>query len=83
MRLSPSSNEAIRDLVASSIGLGVLSRHALAADPARDGLVLLGVEGFPLRHMWNVVHLRARLLPLPAQAFLEEPVRVAGTDSGL
>lgn len=78
VRLSLSSNEAIRDLVASGMGLGVLSRHALADDPARDGLVLLDVDGFPLHHMWNVVHLRAKLLSLPAQAFLEELVRVAG-----
>jgi DNA-binding transcriptional LysR family regulator len=82
VRLSLSSNEAIRDLVASGMGLGVLSRHALAADPARDGLVLLDVEGFPLHHMWSVVHLRAKLLPLPAQAFLEELVRVAGAGNG-
>ena len=78
VRLSLSSNEAIRDLVSSGMGLGVLSRHALADDPARDGLVLLDVDGFPLHHMWNVVHLRAKLLSLPAQAFLEELVRVAG-----
>ena len=82
VRLSLSSNEAIRDLVASGMGLGVLSRHALAADPARDGLVLLDVDGFPLHHMWSVVHLRAKLLPLPAQAFLEELVRVAGAEAG-
>jgi hypothetical protein len=32
--------------------------------------------------MWSVVHLRAKLLPLPAQAFLEELVRVAGAEAG-
>jgi DNA-binding transcriptional LysR family regulator len=71
VRLALASNEAIRDLVASGMGLSVLSRHALGNDLARDGLAILDVEGFPLKHAWNVVHLRSKILSLPAQAFLE------------
>ena len=71
VRLALASNEAIRDLVASGMGLSVLSRHALGNDPARDGLSILNVEGFPLKQAWNVVHLRSKILSLPAQAFLE------------
>jgi hypothetical protein len=38
-----------------------------------DGeLAILKVKGFPLRRSWNVVHLRDKLLSLPAQAFIEE-----------
>ena len=57
VRLSLASNEAIRDLVASGMGLTVLSRQAVGEHPERLGLTALNVEAFPLRSMWNVVHL--------------------------
>lgn len=72
VRLSLGSNEAIRDLVATGMGLGVLSRHALDSDPARNGLAVLEVAGFPLHQAWNVVHLQKKLLSVPAQAFLDD-----------
>lgn len=72
VRLSLASNEAIRDLVASGMGLSVLSRHALGSDFERDGLAVLVVEGFPLKQAWHVVHLRSKSLSMPAQAFLDE-----------
>ncbi len=72
VRLSLASNEAIRALVASGMGLAVLSRYALGDTLERDGLALLEVDGFPLRQPWSVVRLRNKLLSLPAQAFLEE-----------
>jgi DNA-binding transcriptional LysR family regulator len=72
VRLALASNEAIRDLVASGMGLSVLSRHALGHDPGGDGLAILNVEGFPLKQAWNVVHLSSKVLSLPAQAFLDE-----------
>jgi DNA-binding transcriptional LysR family regulator len=72
VRLSLASNEAIRELVASGMGLSVLSRHALGEDPERDGLTLLKVKNFSLSRPWCVVHLRTKVLSLPAQAFLHE-----------
>lgn len=72
VRLSLSSNEAIRDLVASGMGLSVLSRHALGKSPERDGLSILQVAGFPLKGQWNAVHLRNKILSLPARAFLDD-----------
>ena len=72
IKLTVSSNEAIRDLVASGMGLAVLSRHALPADPATEGLCILDVQGFPLRRPWRVAHLRSKILSLPARAFLDE-----------
>ena len=71
VRLSLASNEAIRELVASGMGLAVLSRHALSDNLAGDGLAVLEVAGFPLKWPWSVVHLRSKLLSLPAQSFLE------------
>jgi DNA-binding transcriptional LysR family regulator len=72
VRLSLASNEAIRDLVASGMGLSVLSRHALGNNPEGDGLAILNVEGFPLKQAWNVVHLSTKIHSLPAKAFLDE-----------
>jgi DNA-binding transcriptional LysR family regulator len=72
VRLSLASNEAIRALVASGMGLAVLSRYALGDSLERDGLAILEVEGFPLKQPWSVVHLRSKVLSLPARAFLEE-----------
>ena len=72
VRLSLASNEAIRALVASGMGLSVLSRHALGDDPEREGLALLNVQGFPIKQPWNVVYLSSKVLSLPAQRFLDE-----------
>lgn len=77
VRLSLGSNEAIRDLVASGMGLAILSRHALGADPAEHGVRILDVEGFPLQQPWSVVHLRSKVLSLPAQAFMDDLLRAA------
>jgi LysR family transcriptional regulator, low CO2-responsive transcriptional regulator len=72
VRLALASNEAIQDLVATGMGLSVLSRHALGNDLERDGLAILDVKGFPLKQAWNVVYLSNKILSLPAQAFLDE-----------
>jgi DNA-binding transcriptional LysR family regulator len=75
VRLALASNEAIRELVASGLGLSVLSRHALGTPSEQKGLALLDVEGFPLTRAWNVVHLSNKIMSLPAQAFLDELLR--------
>jgi DNA-binding transcriptional LysR family regulator len=75
VRLSLASNEAIRELVASGMGLSVLSRHALGEHLERDGLAILDVAGFPLTQPWSVVRLRSKLLSLPAEAFLDQLLR--------
>jgi LysR family transcriptional regulator, low CO2-responsive transcriptional regulator len=69
-RMALGSNEAIKHAVAAGLGLAVLSRHALGADPARDGLVELRVPGFPIRRMWHLVWRRDRRLSRPAEAFV-------------
>ncbi len=81
VRLSLASNEAIRELVASGMGLSVLSRHALGSPSEQNDLALLEVEGFPLRNAWNVVHLSSKIISLPAQAFLDELLRSSGAHS--
>ena len=72
VKLALGSNEAIRDLVASGMGLSILSRHVLGPQPEAEGLRVLEVAGFPLQQPWSVVHLRQKILSLPAQAFMNE-----------
>lgn len=71
VKLTLNSNEAICDLVASGMGPAVLSRHALPANPADGGLCILDINGFPLRKPWRAVHLKSKILSLPARAFLD------------
>ncbi len=72
VKLALGSNEAIRDLVASGMGLAILSRHVLGEHPEQEGLRILEVAGFPLQQPWSVVHLRQKILSLPAHAFMDE-----------
>jgi len=72
VKLSLASNEAIRALVAAGVGLSILSRHVLPAEPEREGVAVLDVAGFPLRKAWSIVHLKNKVLSLPAQAFLRQ-----------
>jgi LysR family transcriptional regulator, low CO2-responsive transcriptional regulator len=71
-RMALGSNEALKHAVAAGLGLAVLSRHTLGADPAATGLVELRVAGFPIRRMWHFVWRRDRRLSRPAQAFLDD-----------
>jgi LysR family transcriptional regulator, low CO2-responsive transcriptional regulator len=70
-RMALGSNEAIKHAVAAGLGLAVLSRHALGREPARDGLAVLPVEGFPIRRMWHLVWRQDRPLSRPAAAFVQ------------
>lgn len=79
VRLALASNEAIRDLVASGMGLSVLSRQALGEDLERRGLAVLDVASFPLRNRWHVVHLRTKLLSLPARALIDDLLHSAAS----
>lgn len=76
VKLALGSNEAIRDLVASGMGLAILSRHVLGEQPEQHGLRILDVSGFPLQQPWSVVHLRNKILSLPAHAFMQELLSV-------
>lgn len=71
-RMALGSNEAIKHAVRAGLGLAVLSRHTLADDPARDGLAVLPVAGFPLRRRWHLVWRQDRALSLPARTLLDD-----------
>ena len=69
IRLELGSNEAIKQSVAGGMGVGVVSRHALNADPASEGLFLPEVEGFPIETSWRIVFMKGKRLSPIARAF--------------
>jgi len=71
-RMALGSNEAIKHAVRAGLGLAVLSRHTLSADPATDGLTVLPVTGFPLRRQWHLVWRKDRALSLPARTLIDD-----------
>ncbi|MBX3604861.1 MAG: LysR family transcriptional regulator [Piscinibacter sp.] len=71
-RMALGSNEAVKHAVRAGLGLAVLSRHALAQDPANEGLAVLPVAGFPLRRQWHLVWRQDRALSLPARTLLDD-----------
>ncbi len=68
VRMELGSNEAIKQAVAGGLGLSVLSR--LTLPPADEALIILAVEGFPLRRHWYLVYPRGKQLSVAASAFL-------------
>lgn len=71
VRLELGSNEAIKQAVAAGMGLGVVSRHALAAEPAAEGLAVLPVQRFPVPSSWSVLWPQGKRLSPAALEFVE------------
>jgi DNA-binding transcriptional LysR family regulator len=70
-RMELGSNEAIKHAVAGGLGVAVLSRHALALEGEGGRVVILDVEGFPIRRHWYVVCPSKRQLSVVAQTFYD------------
>ncbi len=80
-RLELGSNEAIRESVASKLGVAVLSSHALSSDhrdahgssdassPADPRIVRLDVVGFPIQSQWHLVWPKGKQLSPLAGVF--------------
>lgn len=65
------SAEAIKQGVMAGLGISALSLHNLRLEVAARQIVVLKVEGFPLRRRWNVVHRKGKSLSYAAQSFIE------------
>jgi LysR family transcriptional regulator, low CO2-responsive transcriptional regulator len=65
------SNGAIKHAVEAGLGVAVLSRHAVELERKGGGLVVVDIEGFPIRRPWSIVHLRRRRLPAAVEQFIE------------
>lgn len=71
IRLELGSNEAIKQAVAGGLGLALLSQSTLHPDPAQSDVVVLNVDGFPIRRSWYIVRPRDKQPSVVATAFLE------------
>lgn len=65
------SAEAIKQGVMAGLGISALSLHNLRLEIAAGQIVVLKVEGFPLRRRWNVVHRKGKRLSPAALTFIE------------
>jgi DNA-binding transcriptional LysR family regulator len=68
-------NGAVKAAVGAGLGVGIISRVALARELQLGRLALLPVEGFPLPRRWHIVRRRARRLSAAGAlvlAFLRE-----------
>lgn len=71
VRMELGSNEAIKQAVAGGLGIAVLSAHTLALESRFDDLVILDVDGFPIRRHWYSAYHKDKQLSVVAQAFLD------------
>jgi DNA-binding transcriptional LysR family regulator len=78
IRLELGSNEAIKQAVAAGLGLGVVSTHALAAEPADEGLAVLRAATFPIEANWWVLYPRGKRLSPIATEFVAHLESAAG-----
>lgn len=69
--MSLGSNGAIKHAVESGLGVAAISRYAIDLERRNGRLVVLDVEGFPVRRQWNIVHLRRQRLPSAVAAFVD------------
>lgn len=60
--------EAIKEGVTAGLGIAVLSRKSIALEAASSDLIMLDVQGFPLKRQWYVVPLKGRSLSRAAVA---------------
>lgn len=62
------STEAIKQAVASGLGISVLSEHTLEGEERR--LQVLNIKRFPIQRMWYIAHRKGKRLNVVSQAFL-------------
>jgi len=78
------SSEALKQAVVAGLGIAVLSLHSVQLELEVNKLVVLDVEGFPIKRRWYAVHLKGRKLSLVARTFLDyilkESHRVLGVE---
>lgn len=71
VRMELGSNEAIKQTVASGLGVAVISSHALSLQGRDSPVAVLDVEDFPLVRQWYLVYPRGKQLSVVARGFME------------
>ncbi len=81
--LQMTRNEAIKQAVRVGLGLSVVSLHSLELELETGRLVVLRVEGFPIRRRWYIVHRRGKRLSPAALAFRDFLLNEYAADQSL
>jgi len=63
------SNEALKQVVAAGLGLGLVSLHTISQELETGRLSVLDLRGMPVIRHWYLVHRRGKRLSPVAQAF--------------
>lgn len=71
IKIELGSNEAIKQAVAGGLGIALLSQSTLSIDPSQKEVIILNVEGFPIKRYWYVVRPRNKQLSVVAKAFFD------------
>ena len=71
MRMELGSNEAIKQAIVGGLGISVLSRHTLAPDAPTGQLVVLDVQGFPIKRHWYYAYPAGKQLSIVARTFVD------------
>jgi DNA-binding transcriptional LysR family regulator len=69
------SNEAIKNAVASHLGVAVISIHALDELDYDKEISVLKLQDFPINSQWHLVYLRGKQLSPIAKAFHDHVLR--------
>mgnify|MGYP000449937512 FL=1 len=79
-------NEAIKQAVRAGLGLSIVSIHTIDLELKTGRLVILDVDGFPIKRQWFLVYRKGKRLSPPGQAFrafvLSESKNVGITGKG-
>jgi LysR family transcriptional regulator, low CO2-responsive transcriptional regulator len=70
IRMELASNEAIREAIASGLGVSILSRYTLGQEAPAEKLVMLDVVGLPVEHHWVFAYPIGKQLPAAAENFM-------------
>lgn len=70
VRMELASNDAIREAIASGLGVSILSRYTLGQEAPQEQLALLDVVGLPVEHHWVFAYPIGKQLPATAENFM-------------
>ena len=82
VRLELGSNEAIKQAVASGLGVGIVSAHALGPHYEAEALAILPVKGMPIHSNWWVLYPKGKRLSPIASVFLKHLQETAADIEG-
>jgi DNA-binding transcriptional LysR family regulator len=71
VRMVLNSNESIKHALIGQLGISVLSLHSILLEGTEGPFAVLDVEGFPVKHHWQVVRPKGKELSVVAKRFVE------------